>query len=139
LRHHIPGCRIISRPEADERADRYLGPDSFMSGWRRHDVSWRRIVDTELWCSTEKRIIMDADILVVDRPVGLLEWIQHGNRPFMMGQPPVASPAEAAAECQPARYVQAAVKVQGPALSGALLVSKRFVDGWTWRVHAVAG
>src|SRR5262249_12142732 len=86
---------------------------------------------TELWCSTEKRIIMDADILVVDRPVGLLEWIQHGNRPFMLGQPPVASPAEASAKGQRLWYIQVAFKDQVRALSESLQVSNRFLDGCT--------
>src|SRR5262249_26051230 len=58
---HAPGVRLVLPAEADARARDVLGADSFLFRWRCHDVSWRRVIDTELWCEASKRIIMDAD------------------------------------------------------------------------------
>src|SRR5262249_48490918 len=75
IRRHVPGCRIVSAPEADDRARRLLGEDSAMYRYRFYDAGCRRIVDSELWGSTKRRIIMDSDVLVLDTPEELIEWI----------------------------------------------------------------
>src|SRR5262249_55647883 len=88
LRHHVPGCRLITPEVADARAREVLGADSFLAGWRRTDVAYRRLIDTELHGAAPKRIILDADILVLRRPEELVRWIEQGEAPFVMGQPP---------------------------------------------------
>lgn len=92
IRHHVPGVRIVGAAEADELARNRLGSDSFLHRWRSHDASWRRVLDTELWCPTPKRIIMDSDILVIRRPDELLTWIERGDGAFLFGQPPKTDP-----------------------------------------------
>jgi hypothetical protein len=92
LHRHVPGCRIIPTAEADERARHVLGEDSFLSRLRGFDPCYRRLVDTELLGTTQRRIVMDSDILVLRRPREVIDWIGRGDRPFLIGQPP-ASPA----------------------------------------------
>jgi hypothetical protein len=85
LRSHIPGVRVIGTLEADERARNSLNP--FLSEWRARDASWRRVVDTELWCETPRRMIIDSDILTISRPDAVLEWVAGSGptRPLMFG------------------------------------------------------
>jgi hypothetical protein len=85
LRAHVPGIRVVSANEADARANKELNP--FLAEWRARDASWRRIIDTELWCETLRRMIIDSDILTIRRPDAVLEWISGsgGSRPLMFG------------------------------------------------------
>jgi len=85
LREHVPGIRVVSTGEANERAKKELNP--FLTEWRARDASWRRVIDTELWCETPRRMIIDSDILTIRRPDAVLEWIAGGGgtRPLMFG------------------------------------------------------
>jgi hypothetical protein len=85
LRVHVPGIRVVTAKEADERAKNELNP--FLSEWRARDASWRRVIDTELWCETPRRMIIDSDILTFRRPDAVLDWIAGGGgtRPLMFG------------------------------------------------------
>jgi hypothetical protein len=113
IRRHIPGARVILADEADRRARQRLGPDSYLFGWRGHDASWRRLVDTELWSGSRKRLVLDADVIVVRRPDEVIDWIEEGSRPLLFGQPPTG---------------------EGPAKSGARPVQTVFRE----RVSSVA-
>lgn len=86
FRQHVPGIRVVAAKEADDRAQRELNP--FLTEWRRRDASWRRVIDTELWCETPQRIIMDADILTLHRPDAVIDWAAGPSipsRPLMFG------------------------------------------------------
>jgi hypothetical protein len=87
LHAHVPNIRIVSSPEADTRAQQELNP--FLLDWRRRDASWRRVIDTELWCETPRRMIIDADILTIRQPSAVLEWMAGagGGRPLLFGAP----------------------------------------------------
>jgi hypothetical protein len=73
LRQHVPGIRVIERVEANERAKKEL--NSYLAEWRSRDASWRRVIDTELWCETPRRMIIDSDILTIRKPDAVLDWI----------------------------------------------------------------
>jgi hypothetical protein len=85
LRRHAPGIRVIGTAEADDRARKELNP--FLNEWRARDASWRRVIDTELWCETPRRMIIDSDILTVRQPGAVLDWIKGGGgtRPLLFG------------------------------------------------------
>jgi hypothetical protein len=85
LRKHVPGIRVIGTTEADERASKALNP--FLAEWRARDASWRRVIDTELWCETPRRMIIDSDILTIRKPEAVLDWIKGGGgmHPLMFG------------------------------------------------------
>ena len=85
LRAHVPGIRVVSAGEADDRAKNTL--NSYLAEWRALDASWRRVIDTELWCETSRRMIIDSDILTIRKPDSVLDWIEGkaGSRPLMFG------------------------------------------------------
>jgi hypothetical protein len=87
LRRHVPGMRVISTQEADDRAKLELNP--FLTQWRARDASWRRVVDTELWCETPRRMIIDSDVLTIQRPQAVLDWVSGTGegRPMLFGAP----------------------------------------------------
>lgn len=68
LRQHVPGCRIVGVEESNAAAEAALGRDTFLFRTRGMDINYRRLIDTELLNETPKRIIMDADVLVLKRP-----------------------------------------------------------------------
>jgi hypothetical protein len=135
LAKHLPGCKVISAAAADARAKDRLGPDSFLFQWRGWDASYRRIIDTELWCSTPKRIILDSDILVVRRPDEVIDWIERSDHPFLMGQPSEPPPAPPGAP----KHVQTVFREQVGALSAKLGVQGRFLQGTTSGFYGCSG
>jgi hypothetical protein len=133
LRRHIPGCRIISYQDADRRAMDRLGTDSALHRCRSYDVSYRRLVDTELWGRTPSRIIMDADILVVNEPVEVISWIEGGpgSVPFLMGQPPRTSCETGVSSENTPRHIQTIFKEKLELLGLQLGEVALFLDGTT--------
>jgi hypothetical protein len=125
LSRHIPGCRIVTAAEADERADRLLGKGSFLHRWRTQDASYRRVIDSEIWSTSPKRIIMDSDVLVLQPPDEVLQWVSDGEAPFLTGQPPARGTAA------PPGHVQTVFKEKLKDLSAALGLPARFLDGTT--------
>ncbi|HXH23617.1 MAG TPA: hypothetical protein VNI78_00120 [Vicinamibacterales bacterium] len=135
LRRHLPGCRVVSKAEADERARAALGAGSFLHRWRDVDISYRRLMDTELWSAAPKRIIMDSDVLTVQRPDELIDWIAHGTSPVLLGQAPTPE-VEARLAREPAevpkpdtRHVQQIFVARLRMLSERLGMPDRFLHG----------
>ena len=95
LERHVPGVRLVDPVAADELAARSLSSE--LADWRRHDASFRRLMDTALWSRTRKRLILDADMLVVRRPDELIEWTQQSGSPVLLGgeEPGTSSPPPA--------------------------------------------
>jgi hypothetical protein len=134
LTRHIPGCQVIAAEQADERARQVFGPDSFLFRLRGWDASYRRIIDTDLWSNTPKRIIFDSDILVLDRPQEVIDWIDRGTTPFLMGQP--------ARQVMPpgtSKHIQALFRDQVNAISARLGVPSLFLDGTTGGFYGCVG
>jgi len=130
LQRHVPGCRIIGAEEADRRAAEVLGKGSFLFAWRALDVSWRRIVDTELWSQAESRIIMDSDIVTVWPPHEVIEWIEQAGPPLLFGQPSVRSAISGGpSESTGAHDIQTIFKKQLHLVSEAMGLPNRFLDG----------
>jgi len=129
LRRHVPGIRVILGPEADERARKTLGADSHLLKWRSHDASWRRLVDTELWCTKPKRIILDSDVLVLRRPEELIAWIEKGSGALLFGQPPDTEPPSQSSNST--RLVQDVFREKLPQLAARLGLPGRFPQGTT--------
>jgi hypothetical protein len=134
---HVPGCRIIPADQADARAGRELGPDSMLRRWRGNDAAYRRLIDTELWGQTAKRIILDADVIVLRRPDELIDWIDRGDRPFVMGQPP-APVSHTGSQVKPG-HMQSAFVSAVPRLNATLDNSSEFLDGGTGGLYGCAG
>lgn len=86
LRRHFPGIRIISPDFAEQHCRRVLGSDSFAYRQRSVYLSWRRLVDTQVFRQADKIISIDSDVLCLNPPTDLLRWIRDGERPFLIGQ-----------------------------------------------------
>jgi hypothetical protein len=129
IRWHVPGCRVISAFEADDRARSVLGEGSPLHRWRSLDASYRRIIDTEVWCGSHRRIIMDADVLIMDEPSEVIEWAERGVTPFLIGQPPDHEPPAPGSFAE--RYVGTIFKNQVGALGEMLGETPRYLDGTT--------
>ena len=131
LERHLPGCRIIHAAEADAKAAEALSSWPQLRHFRAIDASWRRLIDTDLWSRTEKRIIMDSDIITLRSPHQVIEWIASDERPFLMGKPsatpfvPTNQPAPTNA------HVQTKFKAKVAELASALGVPPVFEDGTT--------
>jgi hypothetical protein len=128
IRRHLPGCRVIDRVEADRRASEAFDPRSTLYRWRAIDASYRRLVDTELHCEAPARIIMDADILLMNRPDEVIEWVERGGKPFLLGQPP-SEPAPPTNRVP--RHMQDVFKATIPALNQVVGAPVGFLDGTT--------
>jgi hypothetical protein len=136
LCRHVPGCKVISTSEADARAHDRLAPDSLLSQWRARDASYRRVIDTELWASTPKRIIMDSDMLALRSPSEIIDWIEQGRAPFLLGQPDVPSgPLPATGR----KHIQAIFRENVTALSRLLGLPDHFPQGATSGFYGCAG
>jgi hypothetical protein len=131
LLRHVPGCRVVRTEEADRRAREVIGADTYLAQWRARDASWRRLVDTELWSPAAKRIIMDSDILTLRRPHELIDWIERGDSPVLVGQPPAEAGPPAAPPAGAREHIQTVFKRQVGPLSAALGLPGKFLDGCT--------
>lgn len=127
LQAHVPGLRVILPPEANTRADQKLGADSFLGRWRRHDASYRRVLDTELWCDTPKRIIMDADVITVRCPDQIIDWIENGSGAFLFGQPPDGEPPATPGR----KHIQTIFREKTPQMAARLGLPATFPQGAT--------
>jgi hypothetical protein len=128
LERRVPGVRVIDAAEADRRAEARLAPYPALRSWRRVDMAYRRLLDTELWATTPKRIIMDSDVLVVKQPRALVEWLHAGTSPFLLGQAPTE---EADRQARASRHMQAQFRRNVSAIAAACGRPPRFLQGAT--------
>ncbi len=131
LLFHIPGARIIGAQESEDLAARQFGRDSFLFSCRQFDVNYRRLIDTELWSRTGKRMIMDADILVVREPESVIEWIENGKQGFLIGQKPQMPPNETLPAANGRQHVQTIFKAHLDQISTLSGQPPAFEDGTT--------
>ena len=134
LQRHLPGCKIVSAAEGEERAARALGKGTDLFQYRNLDINYRRLIDTELWSGRKKKIIMDADLLIVRRPEEVISWINAGDAPFLMGEP---APAGAAAGG--GNHVQTVFKERLAEISAAAGLPAVFLDGGTGGFYGSSG
>ena len=131
LERHLPDCRIVHAAEADAKAAKTLRAWPQLQRFRALDASWRRLLDTELWSRTGKRIIMDSDIITLRTPHEVIEWIESDERPFLMGKPS-ATPFVPSTKPAPANaHVQTKFKAKVMELATSLDVPAAFEDGTT--------
>jgi hypothetical protein len=129
LCRHIAGCRIIEPADAESAAARRLGKDSFLYRCRDLDINYRRLIDTEIHNATSKRIIMDADVLVLARPTEVIEWIERDRGGLLLGQashttlPPEAELSKA--------HVQVQFRAKLAAIAHEASLPAGFADGTT--------
>lgn len=77
LQHHIPGLRVISRREADDRVAAEVS-SSLLKNIRKNDVSFIKLIDVNLF-SRKRKIVADSDLLFLKRPSEVIQWIETAN------------------------------------------------------------
>ncbi|MCH2213510.1 MAG: hypothetical protein MK110_19605 [Fuerstiella sp.] len=75
IREHIPGLRIITRQEADERMDRVLDPYPFCRQFREKNRVMAQVFDFPQFTAGKRLITFDSDILFHSRPDEVLDWL----------------------------------------------------------------
>jgi hypothetical protein len=138
LGRHVPGLRVVQPVEADQRAREKLGADSYLFRWRGQDASWRRILDTELWCRTPRRIIMDGDVLVLRRPDEIIDWIESSTGAFLFGQPPVVDPMTVP-PANGVKLIQTVYREKLPGIARRLGLPAEFPQGATSGYYGCCG
>ena len=83
LREHLPGLRIVSRPEADERVADALADRPHARTFRDRLPLARRTIDFPLFARRPRYLILDSDVLFFARPTEMLDGLDRG-RPFFM-------------------------------------------------------
>jgi hypothetical protein len=129
IARHIPGVRFVRFDEADRRAAEALAGSPFLAKWRAVDAAYRRLLDVELWRTSERVVILDSDVLTNRKPTELIDWLKTGTRPFMLGQPPGED--HSAAPPREGEHVQAQFLRRVPEISARLAAPPLFVQGGT--------
>lgn len=86
LEHHFPGVRCIDETTARAHCESTQGRDSFATRQRSVYISWRRLIDTQFFRGCDRLINVDSDVLCLNKPTGLLNWIGGDRRPIVIGQ-----------------------------------------------------
>ena len=86
LEYHIPNHRFIETSTADAFAEKELGISSRLYRQRKVYLSWRRLIDMQLFRRTPKTINLDTDVLAISNPTALFEWANESSTPFVLGQ-----------------------------------------------------
>ena len=86
IQHQLKGVRVISRAEADAEVLPKLESYPSLASYRRTIVTALQVLDFGLLGRAPKRISLDADILFLDRPAELLDWMSGNGPELLVGQ-----------------------------------------------------
>lgn len=79
LRAHLPGCRVISRAQADARAERALARYPALRRCRSTNLMMLKLIDVALWAPANRILYVDSDILFFAEPSRLLAAATSGE------------------------------------------------------------
>lgn len=79
LRRHFPGARLITRPQADARAEELLAPYPRAQAFRRRNVLAPKLIDFPAFLESERLLSMDSDVLFFRQPTALIELIDRSE------------------------------------------------------------
>lgn len=79
LRTQIPGIRIIERAEANQRLQPILQPYPRCQAYRNKIVNALELLDHTLLAQKQRIVTMNSDVLFLQRPQELVEWINSDS------------------------------------------------------------
>jgi hypothetical protein len=81
IRTHVSGVRIIDRAQADGDFETRVG-DEFLAKVRKSYTSYLKLFDPTLVSDRRRIIIVDTDVLFLNRPSEIIEWARTGGSPW---------------------------------------------------------
>lgn len=138
IRRHLPGVTVVDRAWADDTFARRVG-DDFLVKVRKSYTSYLKLFDPTLVTRNERIVIVDTDVLFLNRPQAILSWAKGGGAPWFHRSgpwhrtPPVAETAAAAATTPgavPQKHIQHLVVEAIPEINRALDRKFSFVHGF---------
>lgn len=78
---HVPGATVIDRAWADQAFADKIG-DEFLMKVRKSYTSYLKLFDPTLASSNKRIIIVDTDVLFLNRPEVVIDWAQKGGAPW---------------------------------------------------------
>ena len=79
LRMHIPGIRLVERCDADRQLQGLLQHYPCCRSFRSNIVNSLELFDHNLLSRGKRIIIMNSDVLFLQRPQELMNWVNHDN------------------------------------------------------------
>lgn len=136
IRQHLSGVRIIDRATADRTFAEKVS-DEFLSKVRKSYTSYLKLFDPTLASTNKRIIVVDTDVLFLNRPETIIEWSQNGGSPWFHrsepwrqaqpNQPPTSSPQPN--DTQP-KHIQQMVLERLPAINQTLGTKYAFKQGF---------
>lgn len=138
LRAHLPGVRVIDRAWADQQFNERVG-DEFLAKVRKSYTSYLKLFDPTLFGTNRRIVIVDTDVLFLNRPTMVIDWAQtggaawyHRSGPWMKRKPSLGATdrvAQPAVARQPT-HIQGMVVKDIPAINEALGKNLAFEHGF---------
>lgn len=138
IRAHIPGAKVIDRSWADQAFADKVG-DEFLMKVRKSYTSYLKLFDPTLVSTNKRIIIVDTDVLFLNRPTAIIEWAEKGGAAWFHRSGPwmkkSASPdmsdasAQSGTQAQPT-HIQHMVVQRIPEMNEALHKNYAFVHGF---------
>lgn len=136
IRHHIPGVEIITRERADRLFDDRV-KDEFVKQVRRSYTSYLKLFDPMFLGDGRRIIIVDTDVLFLDKPTEVIAWSDSGGIPWFHRSGTWVKtavveprPIQSASVPVASEHVQSTVIRQLPEINAALNTDFSFVKGF---------
>ena len=138
IRTHVPGAKVIDRSWADQTFAEKVG-DEFLMKVRKSYTSYLKLFDPTLVSNNKRIIIVDTDVLFLNRPSEIIEWAEkggaawyHRSGPWMKKSAILANTdanAQSGTQAQPT-HIQHMVVQRIPEMNEALHKDFDFVHGF---------
>lgn len=138
IRRHVSGATIVDRAWADQNFKEQVG-DDFLIKVRKSYTSYLKLFDPTLVSTHQRILIVDTDVLFLNQPSEILEWVRNGGSPWyhrsgpwmkpkaLTGTPESNDPIDGAG--QP-KHIQHLVVQSIPEINEALQNNFSFVHGF---------
>jgi len=80
LRDHVNGVRLIDRAAADAELEGHLAGRPCSRQLRQRVVNSLEVFDNILLAKTERMVTLNSDVLFLDEPVELIDWLVRDDR-----------------------------------------------------------
>lgn len=137
IRAQLPGVRIVDRFKADQTFADKVG-DEFLSKVRKSYTSYLKLFDPTLASTNKRIIIVDTDVLFLNRPELIIDWAHNGgapwfhrSEPWRQAQPSQPSPTSGSQpDAARPKHIQQMVLERLPDLNQALGTKYAYGQGF---------